>query len=440
MSFNNIKNNLLNAIGRNQLWGFTPARNLILDDNDKNNQEINILLAGMADLRHILLTTSKNPNKVINYYIVEESFTSIARDMLLLLILCDENLGYQNRIETFLEIYGNIGIRKKNVLYIKKLSEMISNYINEIDDDNNSLLNNLFDISNLKFKEKDQLDNIIYNWKKSKNFKIFDLWDNRLRKHYGNRYDVRDNLIDWDYHMNGIKDNNSIIHIKHYRHWRNTGIAFPQRDCEYNYPNYTMATEIDAIEKKKGNIKLRGIWNDIIISPYISFGIESDNQELFIKKQDQHVKNSFIISEYNLLQYLKALDFNNSSKVINDPTELKEQPSDVVELSSIKLLNGLKNIKIHILPNNLIRLIKKKKFYNFFNIILLATSQMHLINQDINILLKKNQSKIYIETINQFPFKKNQKELYINKIDEIANICNWSFIKNNDQNYKLFSY
>ena len=59
-------------------------------------------------------------------------------------------------------------------------------------------------------------------------FDIISLRDARLRGYYGDRYDVRNNLLDWDYSMR-IKTIAPIVHIVHYRKWRNTGIAFEQR-------------------------------------------------------------------------------------------------------------------------------------------------------------------------------------------------------------------
>ena len=49
----------------------------------------------------------------------------------------------------------------------------------------------------------------------------------RLRTHFGSRYDVRRNAVDWDYQM-GVKLNKgaSIVHYKQYMKWRLEGIAF----------------------------------------------------------------------------------------------------------------------------------------------------------------------------------------------------------------------
>jgi hypothetical protein len=55
------------------------------------------------------------------------------------------------------------------------------------------------------------------------------------------RYDARDNLCDWDFHMN-LVDVAACIHPLLYRRWRLTGLAYEQRECEYTIPNKTMVT------------------------------------------------------------------------------------------------------------------------------------------------------------------------------------------------------
>ncbi len=54
----------------------------------------------------------------------------------------------------------------------------------------------------LKFKERDDMEFTFQFWKDAKKqFDLCGLWDMRLRRFYGHRYDARENLSDWDYHM-----------------------------------------------------------------------------------------------------------------------------------------------------------------------------------------------------------------------------------------------
>ena len=59
---------------------------------------------------------------------------------------------------------------------------------------------NYLNLSRLKFRERDDLEFTFKFWLKG-NFQIEKMWDIRNRNYFKNRFDHRENLIDWDYHM-----------------------------------------------------------------------------------------------------------------------------------------------------------------------------------------------------------------------------------------------
>jgi len=76
----------------------------------------------------------------------------------------------------------------------------------------------LLNFSLLKFKDRDDLVDIFKSWDRKAPFNmlelrlVFDLLgslknnrDQRLRYHYKERYDFRENMCDWDYQM-GLKE------------------------------------------------------------------------------------------------------------------------------------------------------------------------------------------------------------------------------------------
>ena len=65
----------------------------------------------------------------------------------------------------------------------------------------------------------------------------------------------------------------SVIHIKQYRGWRETGVAFEFGDQTYTVPNRTMASYTQTNEKGRGLSMRRGYWLDIVNSPFISLGV-----------------------------------------------------------------------------------------------------------------------------------------------------------------------
>jgi hypothetical protein len=97
------------------------------------------------------------------------------------------------------------------------------------------------------------------------------LRDYRLRHHFGDRYDFRNNLIDWDYQTT-VKPTAGNIHFVQYRHWRNTGLAFEFGDQVYTTPNRTMASYAAGKERGRGSTLRRGFWSDVVVSPYHALG------------------------------------------------------------------------------------------------------------------------------------------------------------------------
>jgi hypothetical protein len=74
---------------------------------------------------------------------------------------------------------------------------------------------------------------------------MLSLYSNSL---YADRFDARKALYDWDYHAS-IKSKASIVHLKTYKNWRHTGIAFEFGDQTYSEPNRTVMTYIEGFMK-----------------------------------------------------------------------------------------------------------------------------------------------------------------------------------------------
>lgn len=72
-------------------------------------------------------------------------------------------------------------------------------------------MNKFIDISNLSFREIEDISQIIIAYDLRVPFDIEKYRDDRLRFHFKERYDYRENLVDWDYvyklkdHVNTFK-------------------------------------------------------------------------------------------------------------------------------------------------------------------------------------------------------------------------------------------
>jgi dynein assembly factor 3 len=67
-------------------------------------------------------------------------------------------------------------------------------------------------LSLIKFKERDEMVEVLGSWRSKVEFNMEKNRDQRLRYHYKERYDFRKNLIDWDYQM-GLREWAPIINF-----------------------------------------------------------------------------------------------------------------------------------------------------------------------------------------------------------------------------------
>lgn len=68
-----------------------------------------------------------------------------------------------------------------------------------------SPLKSLINFDNLRFKDRDDMEEIFSSYHKKHAFDMEKLRDQRQRHHFGERYDFRANAVDWDYNFH-LKD------------------------------------------------------------------------------------------------------------------------------------------------------------------------------------------------------------------------------------------
>ena len=69
--------------------------------------------------------------------------------------------------------------------------------------------------------------------------------DTRLRAHYKERYDYRNNLIDHDF-VWAVKEVAPNVAFREYKDWRNKGLAFEIRMATYTKANRTMSSYVQG--------------------------------------------------------------------------------------------------------------------------------------------------------------------------------------------------
>ncbi|KAL3660896.1 hypothetical protein V7S43_013913 [Phytophthora oleae] len=354
---------LMMSMGTVSMWGFSPAYDVCSGFSEWSKSEngkiaastssdtgsekkmsaepINVLLMGPGDVRHVLATIARRrrweEHRPVHIYIFEKAIETLARDLLLLQVAFDADVPLRQRCNSFLEIFGNARVQERTSAYIEEQAKLLVDLVyNE-----RGPLSGLVDLSHLKMRTHDDLIDSFRSWFQSVKFdgtteidviqrllttnylaKVDTLRDHRLRHYYEVRYDYRDNLIDWDYTMKLKKiENASVIHIRQYRDWRNSGMAFEFGDQTYSVPNRTMAAYTEAKKKHHGSVLCRGLWTDIILSPFISFGVHCEMCNKFVEQLfeiynkgtgvEQNRHNTGEIAVYNVLSYLYEIETGN---------------------------------------------------------------------------------------------------------------------------------
>jgi dynein assembly factor 3 len=113
---------------------------------------------------------------------------------------------------------------------------------------------------------------VFKSWNNKVELNMPGLWDARMRRFHGQRFDSRAGAFDWDYQQ-VIKPGAGVIHSRIYRDWRESGVAFEFGDQTYTQPNRSLASY--AVGREGGMSKQRrGFWGDIRMGPFVSFGVD----------------------------------------------------------------------------------------------------------------------------------------------------------------------
>lgn len=236
---------LIVGVGSVLLKGLTPSIDLLANHAISGN-EINILTSNVGDCRHILetianLPTHKNVSK-INFYVLERNCESLVRQLFHLYALERFDLTLAQRAELILDTYGNLLITEHAYSQVAEYAKILRYWIQG----KPSPFRINVDYSILKFKEIDMFVDLYRSWETDETIDAAKAFDERLREYYTERYDHRENLIDWDIHMKLKKLGASIIYEKEFQHWRTTGVAFQMREGGQIKPNHTLLTTLQG--------------------------------------------------------------------------------------------------------------------------------------------------------------------------------------------------
>ncbi|XP_077285886.1 dynein axonemal assembly factor 3 [Arctopsyche grandis] len=298
-------------------WGLTTALDLQEEYTkyvDIDKSELNIILIGGCDGRHVLKTIAqmyRHKCTRINFHIIEGCLELIARQLMLLSIALENprQLGLLEKTRLYLEIYGNTLIRQSTSKYMIFKSKEIIKMITDLDYMAKMLPNVSFE--GIKYRERDYIEMLLQFWRKgnTNQFNICELWDKRIRAALGTRYDAKFGVFDWDYNMRFKDIGGAVVSLQEFKHFRNTGVAFTWLEVEVCRPNYTLAA---GVLKCGDEFCHRGYIGDIITGPYIAFGLDCIDKYMMQVSNRVHVKRSTDISERNIMRMMYEVQSRKS--------------------------------------------------------------------------------------------------------------------------------
>ncbi|XP_021420940.2 dynein assembly factor 3, axonemal [Oncorhynchus mykiss] len=415
-------------------WGFSPALDLLRRGSERQEGEVNVLLVGSGDPRHILKTIAGlRDTDTLHIWVIENSMDVVARQLLLLFLALtpQESMGLHEKTEVFLELFGNSEVRSQTEETLRHVATELSLSVTETLE---TPTNPCLDTTHLRFKERDDLDRIFKQWihpppsARSAHVSIAKAWDGRVRQHLGTRYDSRAGCFDWDLTMKLHQKGCGVINKQHYKLWRERGVAFEMREGIYQMANESLLST-RVFSHRGDKMALRGYWGDIVSSPYLSFGIETDDEKLLQKQNGQHVKTAQDISYVNVQALFKSLSCRGGTP----PTQAcSEEGKALVALepvsqpeahhkSQINELMHLNGVSVTFLPlDSLSKLPEKQKYSHFFNSIYCAASMVHHLSPTLRQIAAPKAALVVELAKYLLDLTKEQEVGFAEKVEDVA--------------------
>ncbi|RZB89895.1 DUF4471 domain containing protein [Asbolus verrucosus] len=438
-------------------WGLTPALDLFeqyLKENETLPDELNILLVGGADSRHILKTLARRyrygNNIKLNFFVAEASIETIAKQLLLLNVAFQhpEVMGLIPKTKIFMELYGNSLVRSSVAKFLTATATELVKMVTDYD-----YLNKImpFVTLDIKYKERDYLENLLKFWCGRDDFDICDSWDKRLRKNLGVRYDTKLGAFDWDLHMRMHSIGGSQVCNQEYRNFRLNGVAFSWLETEVSKPNRSM---VCVVVPNGDKFVHHGYLGDMQTGPFIAYGLECEDKEFLKSTNGQNLYRATDITERNLcqifyeIQHGEKYDHQSITDMKLGPIVMQMGEKRVVDIrandSETKKVNKcieLEGVTIKFISISLLGLIKYKNEYkDLFDIVYYGSCYLKYINKEIIAHFMKTHAMLLIEN-QKFVLSYRDKQLqeYEKALKEVLNgaplkqksfdVCNDNFAK-----------
>ncbi|CAG9817404.1 unnamed protein product [Phaedon cochleariae] len=285
-------------------WGKTQALDLLEEYEAIHTDlpdHVDILLVGCSDCRHVLKTIARKyrHKKVkVTFHVVESCMELIARQLMLLYVALQpqDALGLDQKTKIFMELYGNALIRPSVAKYLTSTASDLIQMVTDYDYMNRMMSCVSLDI---KYKERDYMENLLKFWYSKDDFDICDSWERRLRKTLGARYDSRVGAFDWDLHMRFRNVGGRQVCNQEYRNFRTNGVAFSWLESEVSKPNRSLVCAL--IPNGVGFVH-HGYLGDMQTGPFVAYGLDCEDEKYLHTSNGQNTYRATDVTERNLKQ------------------------------------------------------------------------------------------------------------------------------------------
>lgn len=267
------------CLGSRQFWGTSAASRLSGE---------RICSIGACDGRHVLRTwyehahgcTAHGCTPQLHATVVETHADLVARQMVMFCLLTDSSLGPpHSRAAYWLEVLGNVTLRARTAEAFASAARKLCDALFASDDGATIVLpidggaRLVLDLGGVKHAARDELVAHLDLWARGAGTgsceRAARAWDDRMRRVFGERYDVRENLVDWDAVM-GLGSLLAHAWPLEYRKWRLTGIAF-----DFEADASADAEPRANLSLISGSTKAPPVWlGDSSTSPLVAYGAD----------------------------------------------------------------------------------------------------------------------------------------------------------------------
>ncbi|RNF17566.1 putative dynein assembly factor 3, axonemal [Trypanosoma conorhini] len=403
---------------------------------------VRVLLCGAGDIRHIFRTlaslhvksaSSTQPPPVYHFYLYEPNLRVHCRHLFFLQWLLDSMFSLdelEERVLMFLDAFGNALTRDTTSAQSRGVSQRLLRVLRNED----GALARLVSFTEMKSKERDFVEEQIVHWTRGTSQANIEAdWSRRVRHEMAERYDNRDNIIDWDFNFY-LRDYTNLIKLAEYRTWRNTGIAFdathinPRRGFTYTYsvPNKTLC---------HFNAKGVGTYlGDVKNGPFFAFGAQTANTHIRAKTIDGTCKyGNGVVSMHNVRAWLYGLltgqswPWGDHAFAWDDPANYNYlppgTPSDVAQQATFP------KVRFHFVGLDFARFtqhMRGKPKHKRFDLAFVGTSCTQLLSPDFFEVAMRRDAVVVAETAKfVLDARDEAKAAFVNKIQELAGAANW---------------